>query len=79
MSGRRREDEPIPRRFFNISSVDGWWDSDDLFDALHPQTLLASGMNGRDLPVEHGAPMRLCIERQFGNKSLKYLTGLAQP
>jgi len=45
----------------------------DMLDALHPQTLLAYGMNGRDLPVPHGAPVRLRVETQVGYKSLKYL------
>ncbi|WP_375409187.1 molybdopterin-dependent oxidoreductase [uncultured Methylobacterium sp.] len=63
-------------RFIVMRSVDGWWDSYDLFDALHPQTILAYGMNGADLPVAHGAPLRLRVERQLGYKSLKYLTGI---
>jgi DMSO/TMAO reductase YedYZ molybdopterin-dependent catalytic subunit len=42
-------------------------------DALHPQTILAYGMNGRDLPVPHGAPVRLRVERQLGYKSLMFL------
>lgn len=61
-------------RFVVMRSVDGWWDSYDLFDALHPQTILAYGMNGADLPVAHGAPLRLRVERQLGYKSLKYLS-----
>ncbi len=63
-------------RFIVMRSVDGWWDSYDLFDALHPQTILAYGMNGNDLPVAHGAPVRLRVERQLGYKSLKYLSGI---
>lgn len=63
-------------RFVIIRSVDGWWDSYDLFDALHPQTILAYGMNGGDLPVAHGAPVRLRVERQLGYKSLKYLSAI---
>ncbi|GJD95773.1 molybdopterin-dependent oxidoreductase [Methylobacterium iners] len=63
-------------RYIVIRSVDGWWDSYDLFDALHPQTILAYGMNGADLPVAHGAPVRLRVERQLGYKSLKYLTSI---
>lgn len=63
-------------RFIVVRSVDGWWDSYDLFDALHPQTILAYGINGRDLPVAHGAPVRLRVERQLGYKSLKYLTSI---
>lgn len=60
-------------RFVTFYSYDDWVDSIDLFDALHPQTLLAYGMNGRDLPVAHGAPVRLRVERQIGYKSMKYL------
>ena len=45
----------------------------DMLDALHPQTLLAYGMNGRDLMIRHGAPLRLRVERQIGYKSRKYL------
>ncbi|KQP30966.1 molybdopterin-dependent oxidoreductase [Methylobacterium sp. Leaf100] len=63
-------------RFIVIRSVDGWWDSYDLFDALHPQTILAYGMNGGDLPVKHGAPLRLRVERQLGYKSLKYISAI---
>ncbi len=63
-------------RYVVMRCVDGWWDSYDLFDALHPQTILAYGMNGRDLPVAHGAPWRLRVERQLGYKSLKYVTSL---
>jgi DMSO/TMAO reductase YedYZ molybdopterin-dependent catalytic subunit len=63
-------------RFVVIRTVDGWWDSYDLFDALHPQTLLAYGMNGGPLPVAHGAPVRLRVERQLGYKSLKYLASI---
>ena len=60
-------------RFVTFHSYDGWTDSIDMFDALHPQTILAYGMNGRDLPVPHGAPLRLRVERQLGYKSMKYL------
>ena len=54
-------------------SYDDWADSIDMLDALHPQTLLAYGMNGRDLTVAHGAPVRLRVETQIGYKSMKYL------
>ena len=61
-------------RYVVFYTIDGWWDSLDMLDALHPQTLLAYGMNGRDLPVPHGAPVRLRVERQLGYKNLKYIT-----
>jgi len=60
-------------RFVLFYSYDDWVDSIDLLDALHPQTILAYGMNGRDLPIPHGAPVRLRVERQLGYKSMKYL------
>ncbi len=60
-------------RFVMFYSYDEWADSIDLLDALHPQTILAYGMNGRDLPLPHGAPLRLRVERQMGYKSMKYL------
>ena len=60
-------------RFVSFYSFDQWADSVDMFDALHPQTILAYGMNGRDLSVPHGAPVRLRVERQLGYKSMKYI------
>ena len=49
------------------------WDSIDMADALHPQTLLAYGMNGEALPADHGAPVRLRLGRHLGYKNTKYL------
>jgi DMSO/TMAO reductase YedYZ molybdopterin-dependent catalytic subunit len=60
-------------RYVVFHSFDGWVDGIDMFDALHPQTILAYGMNGLDLPVQHGAPLRVRVERQMGYKSVKYL------
>ncbi|MBA4055234.1 MAG: molybdopterin-binding protein [Marivirga sp.] len=60
-------------RFVNFYAYDGYMDSIDLLDAFHPQTILAYGMNGKVLPVPHGAPVRLRVETQIGYKSLKYL------
>lgn len=60
-------------RFINFYSYDGWIDSIDLYDAFHPQTILAYGMNGKNLPIPHGAPVRLRVEKQIGYKSMKYL------
>jgi DMSO/TMAO reductase YedYZ molybdopterin-dependent catalytic subunit len=53
-----------------------WWDSVDMADALHPQTLIAHGMNGGDLPVAQGGPLRLRVPRQLGYKNVKYITRL---
>lgn len=52
------------------------YDSVDMSDALHPQTLISYGMNGGDLPVGHGGPLRLRVPRQLGYKSVKYITNL---
>ncbi len=61
-------------RFVVFYTLDDLGDSLDMLDALHPQTILAYAMNGQQLPVRHGAPLRLRVERQMGYKSLKYLT-----
>lgn len=50
-----------------------YYESIDLVDAFHPQTILAYGMNGGDLPIPNGAPLRLRLERQLGYKQAKYL------
>ena len=56
-------------------SFDGfWWDSIDMPDAWHPQTFLAYSMNGGELPVDHGAPVRMKVARQLGYKSVKYIS-----
>ena len=53
-----------------------WWDSVDMADALHPQTLVTYGMNDGDLPVGHGGPLRLRVPRQLGYKNVKFITRL---
>jgi DMSO/TMAO reductase YedYZ molybdopterin-dependent catalytic subunit len=51
----------------------GYYESIDLIDAFHPQTLLAYALNDAPLPVANGAPLRVRIERQLGYKQAKYL------
>jgi DMSO/TMAO reductase YedYZ molybdopterin-dependent catalytic subunit len=64
-------------RYVVYSSIDpGWWDSIDIADSLHPQTLLTWGMNDGDLPVAFGGPLRMRIPRQLGYKSVKYINRL---
>jgi len=53
-----------------------WWESIDMADALHPQTLLAYGMNGGELPIGFGGPLRMRVARQLGYKNVKYITRL---
>lgn len=51
-----------------------YYESIDLADAAHPQTILAYEMNGQKLDIAHGAPLRLRLERQLGYKMAKYVT-----
>ncbi len=53
-----------------------YYESCDMDDALHPQTIIAHQLGGKPLPVRNGAPLRLRIERQLGYKHAKYLTGI---
>ena len=53
-----------------------YYGSIDLIDARHPQTILAYEMNGKPLPVENGAPLRVRVERQLGYKMNKYIRGI---
>ena len=53
-----------------------YYESVGLEDAFHPQTILAYEMNGAALPVPHGAPLRLRVERQLGYKMAKYVMGI---
>jgi DMSO/TMAO reductase YedYZ molybdopterin-dependent catalytic subunit len=50
-----------------------YYESIDLLDAFHPQTILAYAMNDAPLAVPHGAPLRLRVERQLGYKQAKYI------
>jgi DMSO/TMAO reductase YedYZ molybdopterin-dependent catalytic subunit len=50
-----------------------YYESIDLVDAMHPQTILAHTMNRQPLPVGHGAPIRLRVERALGYKQAKYV------
>ena len=50
-----------------------YYESIDLDDAFHPQTILAYELNGKALPVANGAPLRLRLERQLGYKMAKYV------
>ncbi|MEO5732207.1 MAG: molybdopterin-binding protein [Rubrivivax sp.] len=61
--------------FYCADSFDSkpYYESMDLADAYHPQTILAYGMNGEPLPEAHGAPIRVRNERQLGYKHAKYV------
>jgi DMSO/TMAO reductase YedYZ molybdopterin-dependent catalytic subunit len=53
-----------------------YYESIDLVDAFHPQTILAYDLNGAPLEVGHGAPLRLRVERQLGYKQAKYVMSI---
>jgi DMSO/TMAO reductase YedYZ molybdopterin-dependent catalytic subunit len=67
---------PQARYVAYFSMQRGWWDSIDMADALHPQTFLAYGMNGGELPVGNGGPLRMRVPRQLGYKSVKFIDRL---
>jgi len=53
-----------------------YYETIDMVDALHPQTILAHRMNGAALPIANGAPLRLRVERQLGYKHAKYIRSI---
>jgi DMSO/TMAO reductase YedYZ molybdopterin-dependent catalytic subunit len=60
------------------SDADGnnYYESIDLVDAVHPQTILAYELNDRPLPIDNGAPLRLRVENQLGYKHAKYIRAI---
>jgi DMSO/TMAO reductase YedYZ molybdopterin-dependent catalytic subunit len=68
--------EKAARYVMYFSIQPNWWDSVDMDEALHPQTILALGLNGAELPTGHGGPLRMRVPRQLGYKSVKYVTKL---
>ncbi len=65
--------QPHARYLFYFSIEKHWWESIDMADALHSQTLLTWAMNDGDLPVSFGGPLRLRVPRQLGYKSVKFV------
>jgi DMSO/TMAO reductase YedYZ molybdopterin-dependent catalytic subunit len=62
-------------RYVEFNSFDeDYFSSWDLGSAMHPQTMLAYGMNGHVLGADHGAPLRLYSAVKLGYKMCKYLT-----
>src|SRR6476660_5024238 len=66
--------QPQARYVVYFSIDPNWWESIDMADALHPQTFLSYGMNGDELPVGNGGPLRMRLPRQLGYKSVKFIT-----
>jgi DMSO/TMAO reductase YedYZ molybdopterin-dependent catalytic subunit len=67
---------PQARYVVYFSIEPDWWESIDMADAMHPQTFLAYGMNGDELPVGNGGPLRMRLPRQLGYKNVKFITHL---
>jgi DMSO/TMAO reductase YedYZ molybdopterin-dependent catalytic subunit len=67
---------PQARYVVYFSIERNWWESVDMADALHPQTLLAYAMNDGGLPVAFGGPLRVRVPRQLGYKSVKFVNRL---
>ena len=63
-------------KYIYFQSADGYYESWDLASALHPQTLLAYEMNGKALPPENGAPLRLATPIKLGYKLSKWVTAI---
>ncbi|MGP4846002.1 molybdopterin-binding protein [Marinobacter sp. 1Y8] len=76
--------QPLPGARFLVfhcadlygSSQSPYYESIDMEDAVHPQTLLAYELNGETLPIANGAPLRLRVERQLGYKMAKYVMAI---
>jgi DMSO/TMAO reductase YedYZ molybdopterin-dependent catalytic subunit len=68
--------QPQARYVVYFSIDPDWWESMDMDDAMHPQTFLTYGMNGNELPVGNGGPLRMRVPRQLGYKSVKFITHL---
>jgi DMSO/TMAO reductase YedYZ molybdopterin-dependent catalytic subunit len=76
MAGLRDEAKFIVFHCADTLGGAAYYESCDMDDAFHPQTIVAHQLNGEPLPVANGAPLRMRIERQLGYKHAKYLTGI---
>ncbi len=63
-------------RCFDTLGGSRYYESIDLHDAYHPQTIVAHSLNGAPVPVANGAPLRMRIERKLGYKQPKYLAAI---
>lgn len=63
-------------RCADVVSGRAYYESVDMIDAMHPQTIIAHQLNGGSLSIKNGAPLRMRIERQLGYKHAKYLTAI---
>ncbi|MGN6279087.1 MAG: molybdopterin-dependent oxidoreductase [Sphingomonas sp.] len=75
-AGIRRDARYVVFTCADLFGGNPYYESIDLIDAFHPQTILAWAMNGAALTVAHGAPVRLRVERQLGYKHAKYVMAI---
>ncbi len=75
-AGVRESAKFIVFRCADDFSGNAYYESCDLDDAFHPQTIVAHQLNGEPLPERNGAPLRMRIERQLGYKHAKFLTAI---
>ncbi|GMM92998.1 molybdopterin-binding protein [Qipengyuania sp. MTN3-11] len=75
-AGLREEAKFIVFRCADNLNGSDYYESVDMIDAFHPQTIIAHSLNGEPLPIRNGAPLRMRIERQLGYKHAKYLTAI---
>ncbi|MFC4295710.1 molybdopterin-binding protein [Novosphingobium tardum] len=73
LAGVRPEAKYIVFHCADSLSGTPYYESIDMIDALHPQTIIAHALNGAPLPIRNGAPLRLRVERQLGYKQAKYI------
>lgn len=75
-AGVREEANFIIFRCADTYNGGDYYESIDMVDAYHPQTIVAHLLNGEPLPEKNGAPLRMRVERQLGYKHPKYLTAI---
>lgn len=76
MANLRKEAKFIVFRCADTLYGRAYYESVDMVDAYHPQTIVAHKLNGEPIPEKNGAPLRMRIERQLGYKHAKYLTAI---
>lgn len=53
--------------------VGTYYETQDLYNAMKPECLLAFEMNGQPMPLVYGAPLRLHVANQLGYKMIKWI------
>lgn len=76
MAKVKKEAKFIVFRCADLYHNQPYYESIDMVDAYHPQTIIAHALNGEPLPEKNGAPYRMRIERQLGYKQAKYVQAI---